>query len=227
MKVEGFRPMTQGARLVKKRPPTGFTLIELLVVICIIALVISIFIPSLSRARTEASQARTLACLRSIGQAMTLYEAENRDQHPALVDHEEKAFLGLSLLSKRFDLPPEVFINPVIEDTPAEHRDPHGRLTFADSDGAPIANETEINVQDIGRVGWHCSFAYDNDNKKAFKSALRIFRVRWRPCRLPARPNDLRGVASGRNPPLVYGPACRVPKGTVHSRAGGPEYLPP
>jgi len=167
--------MTPCICAVRKAPWTGFTLIELLVVISIIALLISILLPSLSRARLKARQTATLAHLRSIGQAMTLYEGENRGQHPALVDQEEKAFLGLSLLAKQFDIPVEVFVNPVTEDTPAEQRNARGLPIFAELEGTEIVNETEIGPEDVGRVRWHCSFAYDNDNKKVFKSALHIF----------------------------------------------------
>jgi len=157
------------------RRRTAFTLIELLVVISIIALLISILIPSLSRARTKAKQVATLAHLRSIGQAMTLYEGENRDQHPALIDQEEKAFLGLGLLAKKFEVPAEAFINPSTTDTLAERRNAQGRLIFADLESAEIVNETEITPANIRGVSWHCSFAYDNDNKKAFKSVQRVF----------------------------------------------------
>lgn len=165
-------PYTRSARI---SPRTGFTLIELLVVISIIALLISILLPSLSRARVKARQTATLAHLRSIGHAMTQYEGENRDQHPALVDQEEKAFLGLSLLAKQFDVPGEVFINPVTGDTPAPDRNASGHPIFAKLDGAEIVNGMEIRPEDVARVQWHCSFAYDNDNKKVLKSALRIF----------------------------------------------------
>lgn len=51
----------------------GFTLIELLVVVAIIALLISILLPSLSRAREQARRTVCLANLRSFGQASLIY----------------------------------------------------------------------------------------------------------------------------------------------------------
>ena len=71
------RPAAFGNR----RAP-GFTLIEVLVVVAIIALLISILLPSLKRAR---EQARTLLCatnLRTCHQAMTFYLHTNADFFP-------------------------------------------------------------------------------------------------------------------------------------------------
>jgi len=64
------------------RKRAGFTLVELLVVIGIIALLISILLPSLSKARESAQRVACLTNLRSTMQMMHLYATENKGQIP-------------------------------------------------------------------------------------------------------------------------------------------------
>jgi prepilin-type N-terminal cleavage/methylation domain-containing protein/prepilin-type processing-associated H-X9-DG protein len=63
-------------------PARAFTLVELLVVIGIIALLISILLPSLNRARETANRVKCASNLRQMGQALLLYAGENKGNYP-------------------------------------------------------------------------------------------------------------------------------------------------
>ena len=71
------------ARRIRSRMRNAFTLVELLVVIGIIALLISILLPSLNQAREQAKATQCLSNVRQLGLAFLMYVNENKGYFPS------------------------------------------------------------------------------------------------------------------------------------------------
>jgi prepilin-type N-terminal cleavage/methylation domain-containing protein/prepilin-type processing-associated H-X9-DG protein len=75
-----------------RRRIVGFTLVELLVVIGIIAVLISVLLPALSKANATAKTVACMANMRSLTQAVQIYQAENGGFIPPLAQYANASF---------------------------------------------------------------------------------------------------------------------------------------
>jgi prepilin-type N-terminal cleavage/methylation domain-containing protein/prepilin-type processing-associated H-X9-DG protein len=86
-----------------RRPRKAFTLVELLVVIGIIALLMSILLPALSKARSESMKVKCLSNLRQLGTTVQQYANDNRGWVPRDYNYDaeyrgDKPYAGFHIL---------------------------------------------------------------------------------------------------------------------------------
>jgi len=93
------------AQSASRHPRTrGFTLVELLVVIGIIALLISILLPTLGKARESAARTKCLSNLRQVGQSMMLYATDYKGKVP--IGYNRDGWTGYQIYVKSGDYYP-------------------------------------------------------------------------------------------------------------------------
>ena len=92
----------------------AFTIVELLVVIAIIALLVSILLPAIGKARDQAKLTQSLSNLKNLGVAHASYAAEWNGRQFTLID-DNMASMGPTLTSASKPMPPHGMVDCIPE----------------------------------------------------------------------------------------------------------------
>jgi prepilin-type N-terminal cleavage/methylation domain-containing protein/prepilin-type processing-associated H-X9-DG protein len=125
--------------VMRARQRRGFTLVELLVVIAIIAILASLLLPALARAKSKAKNTQCLSNLRQWAIALALYAPENDDCIPRRGQGVQPLFI-INRPEDWFNALPPVVTFPAYQTLVSENRipEPGERTVFA----CPAARRT-------------------------------------------------------------------------------------
>lgn len=139
---------TRKDRAVKKipgKPRHGFTLIELLVVIAIIAVLASLLLPALSRAKGKACNTVCVNQLRQLGAAIRMYAEENENRMPRAEILPTMPLDPAQPLPRICDVLVPYVGRAIGTNSPTVFRCPNDKLGLFNREGASYEWNTELN----------------------------------------------------------------------------------
>jgi prepilin-type N-terminal cleavage/methylation domain-containing protein/prepilin-type processing-associated H-X9-DG protein len=140
----------------------GFTLVELLVVIGIIAVLISLLLPSLGRAREQARTVQCLSNLRQIANGFEMYSAQNNQY-----------------------LPPSCYIYNATTSSPVVYTD-YWATTLVRARVMPYPDVTDDKVGPITGTAFHCPSGDSDSSPLVANNSNRVFRMTYGTTEVPA-----------------------------------------
>ena len=120
--------MTRQRKLNGTNRPRAFTLIELLVVIAIIAILASLLLPALAKAKARAQRIACVNDQKQIGLSFTMWGHDHEDKYPSVVDPTEGGAKGLTTVWQHFITMSNELVTPKILHCPSDV----GKQTAAD-----------------------------------------------------------------------------------------------
>jgi len=136
-----------------RKSRTGFTLVELLVVIGIIALLVSILLPALNRARRQAATVQCSSNMRQLAQGMLMYIQDNKGVFPPAVVYASNGGADLNLYPRGWSWCTDlVKLRYIVSDSASVYRGP---ATTADKvfDRSSVFRCPEGRDEDAGAGG--------------------------------------------------------------------------
>ena len=129
-------------RTPRRHHRSAFTLIELLVVVAVLALLVSIILPSYTRAQIQAKRTKCAANLHSLGLGMRMYLNDSRDIMPVVASMPS---LKLNTDPRICDVLKTQIPDPVTWQCPAD-----AKKNFFASEGSSYQYNTSLGGRKIG-----------------------------------------------------------------------------